>query len=218
MPGPENKPEIIHASDIEPTELPVRVEDGKDTVIVHKNDSGTVFMRYWHEEQSVVSVAITPEQVHITLFNGGQLQFPRNTLNQPSPLPLQAETPQPEQEQQPAKEKESTILVSGSFEKNISYHQVNRKNKKTQQQEKQWLHKFLLRVPNETPDAHHMQIVLSLGDAAQRHKQMNLQPGEEIAVKGYMQHRTNTKTGEETDELFAFTIRRKKPQEQPPDA
>jgi hypothetical protein len=63
MPGPEQKPELIHADEIEPTELPVRVDDGKDTVIVHKNNSGTIFMRYWHEEQSVVSVAITEGQI-----------------------------------------------------------------------------------------------------------------------------------------------------------
>lgn len=216
MASPENKPEI-HASYLEPTDMPAKVEDDTNTVYVNRSESNVLFVRALHGEQSIVSIAITPDNdVQVAFPDGTTIFHPAKKPPDPSPLPLQPETPQ--LEQKPAKEKEPTLTVTGSFEKETMFRQVNITNKQTHQKEKQWLHKFLLRVPGETPDAIRLQTVTSLGKAAERHKKLGLQPGEEIEVRGYMQHRTDTKTSKETQELFAFTVHRKKPLEEQPNA
>lgn len=209
MPSPENKPEI-HASNIEATVMPGKVEDDRNTVLVNRSEGGVLFVRALHGEQSIVSVAITPDNdVHVAFTDGTTIFHPGKTPHEPSPLPLQAET---------AKEKEATLTLSGVYEKTLEYKQVRLPSKqKGGAKELHWLYKFTMRLPDTQADDP-SQIVVSMKESAERQKKMNLQPGEAITVKGKMQHRRDTQTQQETEELFAFSVRREKPLDQPLDA
>ena len=103
MPNPENTPEI-HASYIEPTSLPAKVEDDRNTVLVNRNESGVLFVRALHGEQSLVSVAITPDNdVHVVFPDGTSIFHPANKPSDLSPLPLQVETQQKVEKEKPVK-------------------------------------------------------------------------------------------------------------------
>ena len=105
MPNPENKPEI-HASYLEPTHMPAKVEDETNTVLVNRNESNVLFVRALHGEQSLVSVAVSPDNdVHVVFPDGTTIFHPANKSND-SPLPLQVET-------QPEPEKEKPVKLRG---------------------------------------------------------------------------------------------------------
>lgn len=106
MPNPENKPEI-HASYLEPTDMPAKVQDDTNTVLVNRSESNVLFVRALHGEQSLVSIAISPENdVHVAFPDGTTIFHPAKKSNAPSPLPLQAET-------QPEPEKEKPVRLRG---------------------------------------------------------------------------------------------------------
>lgn len=92
MPSPENKPEI-HASYLAPTQMPAKIEDEINTVVVHRSESGVLFVRVLHGEQPLFSAAVTPDNTVNLIFQAGAV------ASLATPLASQIETlPEPEKE------------------------------------------------------------------------------------------------------------------------
>lgn len=103
MPSPENKPEI-HASYLEPTAPPAKVKDEGNTVLVNRSESNVLFVRALQGDQSVVSIAISPNNdVHVVFPDGTTIFHPVKKQNELSPLPLQAETQTEPEKEKPVK-------------------------------------------------------------------------------------------------------------------
>ncbi len=177
----------------------------------------------WHGESHEMIITEAGDTLSLQIVQGEEivifdihnlaLHDMRRYPGAPGDIPPTREAAHPPQEKT---EKEPTIKLTGTFDTEITFRQVQ-VTTKTGGKEKQWLHKFSMVIPGDTAETSRSQVVASLGKPAQRHKQLALEPGEEITVTGKMQHRTDTKSQQTTDELFAFAVRRTKPKEEVPE-